>query len=172
MANKTITRKAILRNGLQLSSLSTVILHLTFSWPAGHICPTYKEFLKSAGITVSHFFSMLPSTSKYLYSVEPVRMHFPVYKWYCVQCCMQHCTQYHLYTGKSILTGSTEYRYYEVAGSMENKWDTVIPVDSKRLFISGTYMSRWSRKVYPLKAWIKSHPLFAGIIRSSPFPPR
>jgi hypothetical protein len=20
-----------------------------------------------------------------------------VYKWYCVQCCMQHCTQYHLY---------------------------------------------------------------------------
>jgi hypothetical protein len=31
----------------------------------------------SAGITVSHFFSMLPSTLKYLYSVEPVRMHFP-----------------------------------------------------------------------------------------------
>jgi len=26
---------------------------------------------------------MLPSTLKYLYSVEPVRMHFPMYKWYC-----------------------------------------------------------------------------------------
>jgi hypothetical protein len=24
---------------------------------AGHICPTYKEFFKSAGITVSHFFN-------------------------------------------------------------------------------------------------------------------
>jgi len=89
---------------------------------------------------------MLPSTLKYLFSVEPVRMHFPakhpytndtvcnaacniahcitvvplflhaaiylevslfrwtsqnafsretpVYKWYSVQCCMQHCTLY------------------------------------------------------------------------------
>jgi len=38
-----------------------------------------RVFSKSAGITVSHFFSMLPSTLKYLYSVEPepVRMHFP-----------------------------------------------------------------------------------------------
>jgi hypothetical protein len=26
------------------------------------------------------------------------------------------------------------------------KWDTVIPADLKRLFVSGTYMSRWSRK--------------------------
>jgi len=105
---------------------------LTLSWPAGHICPTYKEpfqvrwdnsialflhaaiylevslfrwtgrnafsretavykwccmqccyavltesLFKSAGITVSHFFSTLPSTWKYLCSVEPVRMHFP-----------------------------------------------------------------------------------------------
>jgi len=36
-----------------------------------------RVLFKSAGITVSHFFSMLPSTLKYLYSVEPVRMHFP-----------------------------------------------------------------------------------------------
>ena len=35
------------------------------------------SLFKSAGITVSHFFSMLPSTLKYLCSVEPVRMHFP-----------------------------------------------------------------------------------------------
>jgi hypothetical protein len=26
------------------------------------------------------------------------------------------------------------------------KWDTVIPADLKRLFVSGTYMSRWLRK--------------------------
>jgi len=29
---------------------------------------------------------------------------------------------------------------------MEQKWDTVIPADLKRLFVSGTYMPRWSRK--------------------------
>ena len=39
--------------------------------------PLIKSLFKSAGITVSHFFSVLPSTLKYLYSVEPVRMHFP-----------------------------------------------------------------------------------------------
>jgi hypothetical protein len=50
------------------------------------------------------------------------------------------------FAGKYILTGSTEYRYFKVDGSMEKKWDTVIPVDLKRLFVSGTYMSRWSRK--------------------------
>jgi len=51
---------------------------LTLLWPAGHIyVPLTKSFLKSVGITVSHFFSVLPSTMKYLYSVEPVRMHFP-----------------------------------------------------------------------------------------------
>jgi hypothetical protein len=37
-------------------------------------------------------------------------------------------------------------RYFKVDGSMEKKWDTVIPADLKRLFVSGTYMSRWSRK--------------------------
>jgi hypothetical protein len=31
-------------------------------------------------------------------------------------------------------------------GSMEKKWDTVTPADLKRLFVSGKYMSRWSRK--------------------------
>jgi hypothetical protein len=38
--------------------------------------PLTKSLFKSAGRTVSHFFSMLPSNLKYLYSVEPVRMHF------------------------------------------------------------------------------------------------
>jgi hypothetical protein len=39
-----------------------------------------------------------------------------------------------------------EYRYFKVDGSMEKKWDTVIPVDLKRLSVSGTYISHWSRK--------------------------
>jgi len=29
---------------------------------------------------------------------------------------------------------------------MEKKWDTVIPADLERLFVSWTYMSHWSRK--------------------------
>jgi len=35
-------------------------------------------------------------------------------------------------------------KIFKVDGSMEKKWDTVIPADLKRLFVSGTYMSRWS----------------------------
>jgi len=34
-----------------------------------------------------------------------------------------------------------EYSYFEVDDSMEKKWDTVIPADLKRLFVSGAYMS-------------------------------
>jgi len=29
---------------------------------------------------------------------------------------------------------------------MEKKWDTITPVDLKRFFLSGAYMSHWSRK--------------------------
>ena len=102
--------------------------------------PLTKSLFRSAGITVSHFFSMLPSTLKYLYSVEPGRMHFPM---------KQHTVsfvQYGCFARKCILTGSTEWRYFKVDGSMEKKCDTVIPADLKRLFVSGTYMSRWSQK--------------------------
>jgi hypothetical protein len=42
--------------------------------------PLTKSLFKSFGITVSHFFSMLPSTLNYFDSVEPVRKHFPVYR--------------------------------------------------------------------------------------------
>jgi hypothetical protein len=52
--------------------------------------------------------------------------------------------QYGCFAGKCILTGSTEQRYFKVDGSMEKKWDTVILADIKRLFLSGTYMFRWS----------------------------
>jgi hypothetical protein len=37
-------------------------------------------------------------------------------------------------------------QYFKADGSIEEKWDTVIPADLKRLFLSGTYMSRWPRK--------------------------
>jgi hypothetical protein len=42
------------------------------------------------------------------------------------------------FTGKCIVTGSREQRYFKVDGNMEKKWDTVIPADLKRLFINGT----------------------------------
>jgi hypothetical protein len=45
--------------------------------------PPTKSLFQSAGITVSHFFSMLPSTLKYLHSVEPARMNFPTKQPYC-----------------------------------------------------------------------------------------
>jgi len=91
------------------SSASTA---LTLSWPAGHICPTYKEFFQiSWGNSVPLFLhaaiylevSLCRRTSHNAFSRETA-----VHKWCCVQCCMQHCTQYHLYTGKCILIGSTE----------------------------------------------------------------
>jgi hypothetical protein len=34
---------------------------------------------------------------------------------------------------KCVLTGSTEQRYFKADGSMEKKWDTVIPANLKRL---------------------------------------
>ena len=59
-----------------ISSVSPDILwfQLTLSWPVGHICPTYKESFQV------HWNNSVPlflhATLKYLYSVEPVRMHF------------------------------------------------------------------------------------------------
>jgi len=44
------------------------------------------------------------------------------------------------YKGKCILNGSTECRYFKVDGSMEKKWDTVIPVDLKTLCKWDTYV--------------------------------
>jgi len=67
-----------------------------------------------------------------------------VYKWYCVQCCYAalHTVSfvYGCFAGKCILTGSAEWRYFKVDGSMEKKWHTIIPADLKRLFISGIYV--------------------------------
>jgi hypothetical protein len=41
------------------------------------------------------------------------------------------------FNGIEILQGRWQYG---------EKWNAVIPADLKRLFVSGTYMSRWSRK--------------------------
>jgi hypothetical protein len=54
-------------------------------------------FFKFAGVTVSHFFSMLPSTLKYIYFAEPVRMNCVC----CAACSVAHtiiCTR--LFCGK------------------------------------------------------------------------
>jgi len=69
-----------------------------------------RVFFKSTGITVFHFFSMLPSTLKYLYSVEPVIMHFPA-KQPCTNytVCNAACSIAHgCFAGKCMMTGSTE----------------------------------------------------------------
>jgi hypothetical protein len=72
-----------------------------------------KSLLKSAEIRVSHFFSMLPSTLKYLYSVEPVRMYFPT-KQLCTNDTVCYAALHTVsfvhgcFAGKCILTGSTE----------------------------------------------------------------
>jgi hypothetical protein len=65
---------------------------LTLSWPAGHICPTYKEsfqvrwdnssslFLHAAIYLEVYLFRW---TSQNAFSRETA-----VYKWYCVHCCI------------------------------------------------------------------------------------
>jgi hypothetical protein len=45
--------------------------------------------------------------------------------------------------GKCIVIGSMEQRYFKVDGSMEKKWDTVVPEDLKTL-CKWAYMSCWS----------------------------
>jgi len=76
---------------------------LTLSWPAGHtrICPSYKEsfqvrwdnsipiFLRAAIYLEVSLFRWTSQNAFFRETAE--------YKWYCVQCCMQHCTQYHFW---------------------------------------------------------------------------
>jgi len=98
---------------------------LTLSWPAGHIRPTYKESFQVRWDNSIPLFlraAIYLEVSLFRWTSQNAVFHeTAAYKWYCVQCCMQHC-------------------------STEKKWDTVIPADLKRLFVSGTYMSRWSQK--------------------------
>jgi len=98
---------------------------------------------------------MLPSTLKYLYSLEPVIMHFPA-KQLCTNntvcnAAMQHCTLYHLYTAVSremhsdwfngIETLQGRWQHGEKVGycypsGLEKtlcKWDIYVPLVTKGL---------------------------------------
>jgi hypothetical protein len=73
---------------------------LTLSRPVGYICSTFKESFQVRWDNSIPLFlhaaiylevSLFRWTSQNAFSHET-----SVYKWYCVQCCMQHCAQYHL----------------------------------------------------------------------------
>jgi len=83
--------------------------YLTLSWPAGHICPTYKESFQVRWDNSISFFlhaaiylevSLFRWTSQNAFSRETA-----VYKLYCVQCCI---AAHDRFAGKCILTGSME----------------------------------------------------------------
>ena len=124
--------------------------HLTLSWPAGHICPAYKES-----------FQVRWDTSIPLFLHAAIYLKVSLFRWtsqnafsrvQMILCAMLHAALHTVsfvhdyFAGKCILTGSMEQIYFKVDSSMEKKWDTGIPADLKRLFVSGTYMSLWSRK--------------------------
>jgi len=75
---------------------------LTLSWPAGHIHPTYKESFQvrwDNSIPLFLHAAIYLEVSLFRWTSQNAFSHkTAMYKWYCVQCCMQHCTQYHLYT--------------------------------------------------------------------------
>ena len=124
-----------------LNSSSSI---LTLSYLRNICVPLTKSLFKSAGITVSHFFSMLPSTLKYLYTVAA--FHTVSFVYGC-------------FAGKCIPTSSTVQKYFKVDGSMEKNWDTVIPADLKRLFVSGTKCPAGHErvnKVPPRPTWSSS----------------
>ena len=95
---------------------SSKLWYLTLSWPAGHICPPYKEsfqvrwdnsiplFIHAAIYLEVPLFRW---TSQNAFSRETA-----AYKWYCVQCCIAalHTVSFvhGCFAGKCILTGSTE----------------------------------------------------------------
>ena len=120
-----------------------------------------RVFFKSAGITVSHFFSMLPSALKYLYSVEPVRMHFSA-KQLCTNdtvcnaaCSIAHstiCTRlFHRkmhsdwFNGIEILQGrwrhgeKVGYCYPSGLGKTLCKWEIYVPLVTKGLTLLSEY---------------------------------
>jgi len=68
-----------------------------------YICPTYKESFQVRwdnsiplflGAAICLEVSLFCWTSQNAFS----RKTAVLYKWYCVQRCMLHCTQYHLYS--------------------------------------------------------------------------
>jgi len=120
--------------------------------------PLTKSLFKSAGITVSHFFSMLPSTLKYLYSVEQVEWIFPRNsRVQMTLCAMLHAALHTVsflhgcFQGKCILTGSTELcpTYKE---SFQVPWDNSIPLFLHAAIYLEVPLFRWtSQNVFPAK---------------------
>ena len=122
--------------------------------------PLIKSLFKSAGITVSHFFSMLPSTLKYLCSAEPVRMHFSRENSRTVQmilCTMLLCSIAHTiisrrlfrgkmhsdwFNGTEVLQGRWQHGekvgYFYPSGLEKTlcKWDIYVPLVTKGLMLS------------------------------------
>ena len=106
--------------------------------------PLTKSLFKSAGITVSRFFSMLPSILKYLYSVEPVRMHFPAKLAHSIICTRLFCGKMHpdWFNGIEILQGSWQhgekmgYCYPRGLEKTLCKWDVYVPLVTRGLSVT------------------------------------
>ena len=76
---------------------------LTLSRPAGHTCPAYKESFQvrwdnSIPLFLHAAIYLEVSLFRWISQNEFSRETAVLYTWYSVQCCMQHCTVYHLYS--------------------------------------------------------------------------
>jgi hypothetical protein len=65
---------------------------LTFSWPVGHICPTYKESSQvywDNSIPLFLHAAIYLEVSLFRWTSQNAFSHkTAMYKWYCVQCCI------------------------------------------------------------------------------------
>jgi len=97
-----------------MNTISLGKIYLTLSWPAGHVCPTYKESLQVRWDNSNPLFlhaaiylevSLFRLTSQNAFSRERAVL----YKRYCVQCCYAalHTVSFlhGCFAGKCILTG-------------------------------------------------------------------
>jgi hypothetical protein len=90
------------------------IIILTLSWPVGHICPTYKES-----------FQVRCDNSIPLFIYAAIYLEVSLVRW----------TSQNAFSHETAL-----YKwYFKVDDIVDKKWDTVIPADLKRLFVSGKY---------------------------------
>ena len=125
---------------------------LTFSWPAGHICPTYKESFQVCwdnSILLFLHAAIYLEVSLFCWTSQNAFSHkTAAYKWYCVQCCFVALHTVSFVCGKmhsdwfnriEILQGTSRRQHGEKVGYC-------YPADLKRLFVSGTHMSHWSQK--------------------------
>jgi hypothetical protein len=96
---------------------------------------------------------MLPSTLKYLYSVEPVRMHFPVKQLYTNNAvCNAACSNAHSIICTRLFCGKMHSDWFNRIEILQGRWQHGEKVGYcyfngfEKTFVSGTCMSRWSRK--------------------------